>query len=176
MTARRLRQRATAGKLSIDVLVQSPRWKARPRAAARVRRALQTAAAAVSTAPAELAIVLTDDSGIRVLNREWRKIDAPTNVLSFPATVEARVPAAGRRAAPRLLGDIVLAYETVAREAAAERKPFDHHLVHLAVHGFLHLLGHDHATEREAAKMERLETAILAQLGIPDPYAARNRE
>lgn len=179
MTARRRRQRANAAKLSIDVLVQSPRWKARPRVRTLVQRALRAAARAVSTAPAELAIVLTDDSGIRVLNREWRKIDAPTNVLSFPTAnavgPRLRAAATGRRAAPRLLGDIVIAYETVAREAAAEHKSFDHHLAHLAVHGFLHLLGHDHATERDAAKMERLETVILAQLGIPDPYAARNR-
>ncbi|HXF89354.1 MAG TPA: rRNA maturation RNase YbeY [Xanthobacteraceae bacterium] len=179
MTARRRRQSANAGKLLIDVLVQSPRWKARPRASALVRRAIRAAADVASTPPAELAIVLTDDSEIRILNREWRKVDAPTNVLSFPAAnaVGPRLrAAAGRRAAPRLLGDIVIAYETVAREAASERKSFDHHLVHLAVHGFLHLLGHDHATGRDAAKMERLETAVLARLGIPDPYAAQNRE
>jgi probable rRNA maturation factor len=164
----------------IDVIAQSPRWKARPRAAALVRKALTAAAKAVSTGQAELAIVLTDDAGIRALNREWRNIDAPTNVLSFPTAgvpaPRARAAAAERRAPFRLLGDIVIAYETVGREAAAARKPFDHHLVHLAVHGFLHLLGHDHATERDAAKMERLETAILARLGIPDPYAARDRK
>ncbi|HWP25159.1 MAG TPA: rRNA maturation RNase YbeY [Xanthobacteraceae bacterium] len=179
MTARRQRQRGKAGKLLIDVLIQSPRWRARPRAGALVRRAIRAAANLASKAPAELAIVLTDDSGIRVLNREWRRVDAPTNVLSFPAANTAGPrwrAAAGRRTPPRLLGDIVIAYETVAREAAAERKPFDHHLVHLAVHGFLHLLGHDHATRRDAAKMEGLETAVLARLGIPDPYAAQGRE
>jgi probable rRNA maturation factor len=180
MTTHRRRQRGNAGKLLIDVLVQSPRWKARPRAGALVRRAIRAAANATSTTPAELAIVLTDDSGIRALNREWRRLDAPTNVLSFPAAnavgPRLRAAAARRRAPPRLLGDIVIAYETVAREAAAERKPFDHHLVHLAVHGFLHLLGHDHARERDAAKMERLEAAVLAQLGISDPYAERGRE
>jgi probable rRNA maturation factor len=145
-----------------------------------VRRALAAAADAASTEPAELAIVLTDDSGIRALNREWRKLDSPTNVLSFPAGnvggPHPRAAAARRRTPPRLLGDIVVAYETVAREAAAESKSFEHHLVHLTVHGFLHLLGHDHRTGRDAAKMERLETAILARLGIPDPYAASDRK
>jgi probable rRNA maturation factor len=84
-------------------------------------------------------------------------------VLSFPA-------AAPRPGAPVLLGDIVIAYETAAREAAAENKLFMQHLVHLAVHGFLHLIGYDHAAEQDAAAMERLETAILARLGVPDPY------
>jgi len=111
--------------------------------------------------------LLTDDSAIRALNREWRKLDAPTNVLSFPSKV------AGRRA-PRHLGDIVIAYGTTAREAAAEGKPFEHHLVHLAVHGFLHLLGYDHATDRDAKKMQRLEVDILARLEVPDPYVSRN--
>jgi probable rRNA maturation factor len=111
--------------------------------------------------------VLTDDSAIRELNRTWRRKDEPTNVLAFPTDSQAG-PA-------RLLGDIVIAYETLAREAKGERKRFDHHLAHLAVHGFLHLCGYDHETDRQAATMERLETAILARLGIPDPYIARSR-
>jgi len=88
-------------------------------------------------------------------------------VLAFPTD-----PQAGPH---RLLGDIVIAYETLAREARAERKRFDHHLAHLAVHGFLHLCGYDHESDRQAATMERLETAILARLGVPDPYIARAR-
>jgi probable rRNA maturation factor len=116
--------------------------------------------------------LLTDDSAIRALNREWRKLDAPTNVLSFPAKMAIR---GAPRHMPRYLGDIVIAYETTAREATAEGKPFDHHLVHLAVHGYLHLLGYDHATNRDAEKMERLEVDILARLAVPDPYAARHR-
>ena len=116
---------------------------------------------------AELAIVLTNDSAIRALNHKWRKIDAPTNVLSFPAK-------SARHLGNQQLGDIVIAYETMAREAAAEGKSFEHHLVHLAVHGFLHLLGYDHATERDAKKMERLEVDILARLDVPDPYVTRD--
>jgi probable rRNA maturation factor len=154
----------------IDVIIRSQRWKAQPRAAASVRRALAAATQAVSTPHAELAIVLTDDSAIRALNRQWRKRDEPTNVLSFPAKI-----ARAARNLPQHLGDIVIAYETMAREAAAQHKPFRHHLVHLAIHGYLHLLGYDHATDREAKKMERLEVDILARLGVPDPYVTRDR-
>ena len=94
--------------------------------------------------------------------------DAATNVLSFPAG-ESRTT----RGIPLLLGDIVIAYETTEREARAEHKPFMDHLIHLAVHGFLHLAGYDHPAHDQAAAMERLEAAILARLGVPDPYLAR---
>jgi probable rRNA maturation factor len=152
--------------VAIDVVVQSKRWQAVPGAARTLRAAIAAAAATVSTPRGELAIVLTDDSAIRRLNRRWRGKDAPTNVLSFPGPA---VPVG----APALLGDIVIAYQTVAREALAEGKPFMHHLTHLAVHGFLHLIGYDHAAEKEAQAMEALETAILAGLDVPDPYRAR---
>jgi probable rRNA maturation factor len=129
------------------------------------------AAKAVSTPPAELAIVLGDDSGIQALNREWRGKNAPTNVLSFPAA-HPGVRLGKTRPASPYLGDIVIAYQTVAREAAAEGKPFNHHLAHLSVHGFLHLLGYDHENDRDAQTMERLERSILKRLAVPDPYAA----
>jgi probable rRNA maturation factor len=129
-------------------MVRSARWKMRPRSAALIRKAVAAAAQAVSTPPAELAIVLTDDSAIRALNRDWRGHDTPTNVLSFPSLEGGRGTAAARH-----LGDIVIAYQSTAREAVAERKPFGHHLAHLAVHGFLHLVGFDHDNDREARKM-----------------------
>jgi probable rRNA maturation factor len=116
---------------------------------------------------AELSVVLTDDAGIRGLNASWRAKDKPTNVLSFPAAEPGRV---GRSA---LLGDIVLAYETLEREAAEAGRPLPHHLTHLLVHGFLHLFGYDHDTKAKAEAMEALETAILEELGIGDPYADR---
>lgn len=153
--------------VSIDIIRQSPLWDAEAGIDDVLRRAVAEAAAAVSTTAAELAIVLGDDSGIRDLNRRWRGIDKPTNVLSFPA------PGA-RAETPRLLGDIVLAYETAAREAAAEGKPLAHHLAHLAVHGFLHLVGYDHETDADADAMEHRERAILARLSVPDPYAGRD--
>jgi probable rRNA maturation factor len=151
--------------LMVDVLVRSDHWQDIRTAGAIVRRAVTRAAATLSTSPAELAIVLTDDSAIRALNRDWRGINAATNVLSFPT----------KNTGGRHLGDIVLAYETVAREARRERKPLAHHLAHLAVHGFLHLVGYDHDGEQEAFVMENAERAILRQLAIPDPYRARGR-
>jgi probable rRNA maturation factor len=173
---------------TIDIVVASELWKAQRNAKTVLRRSIAEAAFAVSTSEGELAVVLTDDEAIRALNRDWRRKDAATNVLSFPAKdpvknptkKSRRKPAKGptresraARGTPRLLGDIVIAYETTAREARAERKPFAHHLAHLAVHGFLHLVGYDHIADDEANAMEGLETAILARLDVPDPYIAR---
>jgi len=148
----------------IDVLVRSPLWRQQPAAEKTVRAAIAAALTAANVADAEAAVVLTDDQAIRALNRDWRGIDRSTNVLSFPA--KAPKGMAGR--AP--LGDIVIAYETLKREAEAECKPFAHHLAHLTVHGFLHLIGYDHQTDAEADAMEAHEREILAQLEIPDPY------
>jgi probable rRNA maturation factor len=151
---------------SVDVLVQSDLWAAQPDAERVVRRAISAAAAGMLTRTEELAVVLADDGAVRELNRTWRGKDVPTNVLSFPAAP------GGGDAATGVLGDVVLAYETIARESDLERKPFDHHLVHLVVHGFLHLLGYDHETDAEAEKMEAAERKILAGLDVPDPYAS----
>ena len=166
------------GTSLIDVLVQSPRWKKQPRAAAIVRKAIQAAAKATSTRLPELAIVLTDDSAIQALNRDWRGFDKPTNVLSFPAPKRRAGSRQGGSSVGNSLGnslgDVIIAFQTVAREAAGEGKLFKHHLAHLAVHGFLHLLGYDHETDREARTMERLEVKILAGLGVPDPYVEQS--
>jgi probable rRNA maturation factor len=152
---------AARGALEIDVLVQSDHWRDSTDIEKTVRHAI-AAAAAVATRAGELAVVLTDDSTIRGLNRDWRGIDAATNVLSFPTG------AAGGK--PPLLGDIVLAYETVAREARDEGKPFAHHVAHLVVHGFLHLVGYDHEHGEDAEIMEQTERNILQRMAIPDPY------
>ena len=157
--------------MQIEVIVRSARWRKRPTAKTIVKKAVLAAAKAASTRPAELAIVLSDDSAIRALNRDWRGKNAPTNVLSFPAPA----PGKGRPASP-YIGDIVIAYQTAAREAVAEGKPFSHHLAHLAVHGYLHLLGYDHENDRDADKMERLERKVLKGLAVPDPYAPRDAE
>ena len=153
---------------SIDVVIESARWQKAPRAATVVRRAIGAAAPARAR-NAELSVVLTSDRAIRTLNRRWRGRDRPTNVLSFPAP--AQVLGKHSRGAPRHLGDIVLAFETVAREARAAKKPLDHHIAHLALHGFLHLLGYDHESHGQAEAMEQRERRILARLGVPDPYA-----
>jgi probable rRNA maturation factor len=159
-----------------EVLIVADCWLAEPDAEAVIHRAIAAAAETVEadTGDAELAVMLTDDAGIRTLNGNWRGIDKPTNVLSFPALQPAG--AGGGDEAPRMLGDIAIAFETTRHEADDEAKPFDHHLSHLAVHGFLHLIGYDHEKEAEAEIMESLEARILAQLGIPDPYADRGRE
>lgn len=158
-----------------EVLVTADCWQREPDAATIIHRAIEAAATMVDTptADAEVAVMLTDDDGIRTLNRNWRSIDKPTNVLSFPALQPTTAP--GPDDAPRMLGDIAIAYETTRAEADAEHKPFAHHLSHLAVHGFLHLVGYDHETDGEAEAMEGLERKILAQLGIPDPYAHNDR-
>lgn len=176
----RVRRKATgSGKApAIDIVIDSPLWKARRGVKAVLLQAVAAAASLVPTISGELAIVLTDDSAIRILNREWRGKDRATNVLSFPAPAPSRCDRAAAglpRERPskeprRLLGDIVIAYETVAREADAADKPFRHHLAHLAVHGFLHLLGHDHVADTEAEAMEAIEIAALAGLQVPNPY------
>jgi probable rRNA maturation factor len=158
-----------------EILVVADDWQSEPGAEAVIQRAIATAALMVEAGlgAAELAIMLTDDEGIRTLNSNWRGIDKPTNVLSFPALPPTGP--SGPDDAPRMLGDIAIAYQTTRSEACDEQKPFDHHLSHLAVHGFLHLIGYDHETDDEAWAMETLEQKILAQLGIPDPYADRER-
>src|SRR6201991_3811913 len=158
-----------------EVLGTADCWQDEPGAEAVIHRAIEAAAemADGDTGEAELAVMLTDDGGIRTLNQNWRGIDRATNVLSLPA-LQPTGPA-GPDDAPRMLGDIAIAYQTTRREADEEQKPFDHHLSHLAVHGFLHLIGYDHASDDEAEAMESLEREILAQLGIPDPYAGRER-
>src|SRR5215813_9384579 len=124
----------------IDIQMQSPLWSAQPLAPQTVREAVDAAASALSTEGGEVSILLTDDSEITRLNRDWRGIDKPTNVLSFPAS--GRGADQGEKLqGDRLLGDIVIAYETLERESRDERRDFLHHLAHLAVHGFLHLVG-----------------------------------
>ena len=159
--------RSQSGSVAIDVLIEAGAWPSR----ARLKKLASTAITKAATrsraiAPGtEVSIVFTDDAHIRLLNREHRRKDKATNVLSFPAA-----PVTPGTLGP-LLGDIVLASETVAAEAAAEGISVEAHLTHLVVHGFLHLLGYDHAAKAEADAMEGLETAILGELGVADPYA-----
>lgn len=156
------------GTLTIDIAEPCPLWRGRlPNVERLCGEAARAAIAGAGRAlgPAEVSLVLGDDALIQALNRQWRGQDKPTNVLSFPA-----LPAALPSGAPHLLGDVVLAFETLAAEAAAQGKPLAHHLRHLVVHGVLHLLGFDHAAAGEAERMEALEVAVLAGLGVPDPY------
>jgi probable rRNA maturation factor len=152
----------------IDIQVQSPLWNAQPLAEQTIREAISAAAGALSTEGGEVSILLTDDSEIAKLNRDWRGIDKPTNVLSFPASRVGQ--------GDKLLGDIVIAYETLERESTDESRDFLHHLAHLAVHGFLHLIGFDHETDAQAEEMEGLESRIMMRLNMPDPYVARESD
>jgi probable rRNA maturation factor len=148
--------------------VQSPLWNAQPLAEQTIREAISAAAGALSTEGGEVSILLTDNSEIARLNRDWRGIDKPTNVLSFPASRVGQ--------GDKLLGDIVIAYETLERESTDESRDFLHHLAHLAVHGFLHLIGFDHETDAQAEEMEGLESRIMMRLNMPDPYVARESD
>ncbi len=153
--------------IEIDITLEAGEW---PEEAA-LRDCAENACSAVlkeldvSGQASELSLVFTDDAAIRVLNREWRRQDKATNVLSFPA-----FEMAPGKSLPPMLGDIIIAFETVSAEAALEGKPFAHHLAHLVVHGLLHLLGYDHENDADANEMEDLERKVLARLAIPDPY------
>jgi len=146
----------------IVLRVETPAWRRRHSGSIRsARRAAKAALAAAGGNPeGELCLVLADNAKQRRLNRRFRGRDKGTNVLSFEG-------------APLALGDVVLALETIVAEAKSQGKSLADHVAHLVVHGVLHLMGYDHRTRAEAGRMERLEIAILAGLGIADPYAAQ---
>lgn len=167
MPGRRPRK-PSAAEIALEILVEAGDWPP-PAALEDLTKGVVAAAVAAVRPPlaegAELSLVFTDDAHIRALNRRFRRLDRPTNVLSFPAPM-----AENDRFGP-LLGDIALARETIRHEAEAEGLTFEGHVSHLILHGFLHILGYDHEEETTASDMERLETAILGGLGIADPYA-----
>lgn len=145
----------------IDIEIEADGWVAALADAATLTRIAAGAALAIEGADGEgVTILLTDDETVRDLNRRFRSIDRPTNVLSFPAPHNPE----------RFLGDIALAFGVCTREAADQGKPLGDHLQHLVAHGVLHLLGYDHETDGEADAMEGLERTVLAGLGVPDPY------
>jgi len=156
----------------IAVSVQAGDWPPKAELRALAKRAVgatDLALAADSAGPparrsGELSILFTNDALIRELNRKWRGLDRPTNVLSFP------------QASGQLLGDVILSAETVRGEAALAEKPLEDHMAHLLIHGYLHLLGYDHEGADDAEKMEQLERVALKSLGISDPYAPLPRQ
>lgn len=156
--------------MNIDISVDGELWSSVENLDTLISASIDAARAelpARDLSDAELSLALVSDEAIRVLNRDYRGRDTATNVLSFPGG-ESADPAA-----PLLLGDVILAFETVAREAEMQRKPVEHHISHLVVHGFLHLLGYDHESSEDAEAMEAIEVRALARLDIADPYLDR---
>ena len=152
----------------VEVVVEDLRWSGlEPLATDAAAAALR--GAGLDPSAHEVVVLGCDDARIAGLNGQFRGKPAPTNVLSFPS--EDLAPG---EAPPEELGDIAISFDTCAREAAEQGKRFEDHVSHLIVHAVLHLLGHDHAEEGEAALMEGLERNILAGMGLPDPYEARD--
>ncbi len=139
----------------IDISVNAGHWENASETMA--RDVITKVLTHLDLAVAEVSIVLSNDEFVRELNKDYRGKDSPTNVLSFPNE-------------PPMLGDIVLAIETIENEAIAQKKSFEHHFTHLLVHGCLHLLGYDHLEDAEAEEMESLEIQILSMMGIKNPY------
>ena len=164
------------GPSTVSVTITAAPWRAalgdpEPLCRQAIIASLQRGAPAAWCADAEISVLLCDDATMRGLNATYRGQDRTTNVLSFPTLQLAPDQLLPPWPIHTLLGDIVVAAETAQREAAAEGKALADHLSHLLVHGCLHLLGHDHQDDEDARRMEQLERAILADLGIPDPYA-----
>ncbi len=157
-------------RLVVDVVVEDDGWNAIEDLEASVHQAAAAVADLAVVAdqlPASACVAFTSDAAVRTLNRTYRAKDKPTNVLSFPSPEPIELEAG----AVDFIGDIVLARETVFREAQEQGVPPRHHTQHLVVHGLLHLLGYDHETDADAETMEALEVAALAAIGVPDPYA-----
>ena len=169
---------------AIDILIEGGEWDERHHGAIITETAQACAAypGVLEDGPVDLSVLLTIDAAIAALNTRWRGKPGATNVLSFPALGPALGPAPGPApgssldrepagGAPRLLGDLVFAWETIVREAAEQDKRMDDHFRHLVVHGVLHLCGFDHLDDAEAEDMEQAERTILAGFGVADPYA-----
>jgi len=148
--------------MSLDLLIEEERWFEAGDVDALCRQALEAGLALVAGGGGRITILLTHDAALQDLNRAFRAQDKPTDVLSFPSLPMDRP----------FLGDIALGYGVCSADAAQQGKPLGNHLLHLILHGYLHLLGYDHETEADAAVMEALEIKALATLGIPDPYHA----
>lgn len=168
-------------RLKIHLDTASVKWqKAFPRMKSKIEQAAVMAFLAAKKPAAfkergfDIDILLTDDKNIKKLNKTYRNKDMPTNVLSFP---QFNVKGLKRSALDFFpvnrnipLGDVVLAFQTIAREGKEQKKELEDHVIHLIVHGTLHLLGYDHENTKDAKVMEKLECDILASLGYPDPY------
>jgi len=151
--------------MNLDISIDDRDWDTVPNLRKLARNAIS---ATLKENSVSLSLLFTSDAKILEINRQWRGNAAATNVLSFPVSAETPVP----KGEPRPLGDIVLAFGTVSREAGQQKKPIAHHITHLIVHGVLHLLGYDHENDDDAEAMEAREIAVLAGLGMENPYTS----
>jgi probable rRNA maturation factor len=163
--------------VELDIEIEGPwpagEWEA---LSARAAGALGKVAPELASPRLSASLLFTSDEEVHALNREWRERDKPTNVLSFPMLERVELLGLALEGPPAMLGDVALAYETCAREAAEKGIPLEHHAAHLVVHGLLHLAGHDHELgERDAEEMEALEVKALALIGVADPYGPRDQ-
>lgn len=162
--------------MEFDIEIEAP-WPEGPweTLTARAAASARDVAPELGNERLSASLLFTSDAEIHELNRDWRQRDKPTNVLSFPMLEREELVALAGEGPPELLGDIALAFETCAREAAEKGIPLEHHAAHLIVHGLLHLAGHDHEiSPQDAEAMEALETKALALMGIADPYGDRD--
>ncbi len=151
--------------MPLTLVVENDAWKALRGLKSMTEKAVDAALTSASRSK-EITILFADDAALKTMNKDWRGKNKPTNVLSFPAAKELKLP----RGQIKPLGDIALAFETVAKEAAVSGKSIRDHTTHLIVHGVLHLLGYDHESDVDAAIMEAKEIRILKKLGLADPY------
>ena len=167
-------------RIDIAISFKHPDRHRVPNAARLIRRATRVALRAADRElpnAVEVSVVVADDEFVRALNREYRGLDRPTNVLAFAGDRAAgpSVSTGGGEGRPLVLGDIVLGLDTLTTEARSQHKTLADHMCHLVVHGVLHLLGLDHASAAGATAMETVERRALARLGIADPYVARDQ-
>ena len=149
----------------LHIVIEHNGWKSIRGLKALAEKAVE-ATTPIAQRKKEITLLFADDATLKTLNHDWRGKNKPTNVLSFPANPDLKLP----RGEPKPLGDIALGYETLVREADATDRTLKAHTTHLIVHGVLHLLGYDHMDDADAAKMEAKEICILKKLGIADPY------
>ena len=165
--------------LTLEIMIEDARWRKIPRLRASLEKA---AAAAFKNLPkgrqlhGSVTVLLTSNAKVRRFNRDFRGLNKPTNVLSFPQFEPSKLPKNGKKRDRIYMGDVVLGYQYVVAEAKKDNKILINHTSHLLIHGILHLFGYDHVSGPEAVSMERLEAKIMAGLGLPDPYAPQTKE
>ncbi len=159
--------------LQLEIVFEDKKWRSIPRLQSRLEKAAAATQAALPknlSFPVSVTLLLADNKAVQKLNRDFRGLNKPTNVLSFPQYKPRQLAKIGKEGGLVELGDIALAYQYVVVEAKKYHKILINHVTHLFIHGFLHLLGYDHLLDKDANRMEKLEQQIMAALKLPDPY------